>query len=257
MNSLLRIEEGFFLALVFWLATFSSASLALALETLQVEMKAPLSRETVKLKSGREVQLVDGEVPEKVAEEIYRAAEQLLKHGRIDLAGEYWQLIVDKTKGGIVSRAIAAQEKRKKIEYGSFVVLKSAKVLRGKVNAHIRAHLLGLEGNEEIPLWQVEEIVAEYHPEYSFVSESFYPLTKLRIKLRAQERRASRITGEVEFVVEAADGSTTKTLLGKEYVLLRPKDASHQLETMIADRIVRVVIYPDLGRSNRVSQMKE
>ena len=110
-------------------------------------------------------------------------------------------------------------------------------------------HLLGLEGREELPIWRVEEIVAEYHPGYSFVSKTFYPLTLLEIKFRGSELKSARITGEVEFVVHTADGRVKRGLLGKEYQVLNPDDLIGQLSAMTADRISKVVIYPDIKRA--------
>ncbi len=121
-------------------------------------------------------------------------------------------------------------------------------MLKGKIRADLRADLLGLEGKEEIPLWRLEEIVAEYHPGYSQVSKTLYPLTLLEIKFRAGELKASRITSQIEFVVEAADGSVVKALLGKEYEVLRTGDLGGQLQAMTTERITKVVIYPDLKR---------
>lgn len=213
-----------------------------------ITQAVPVTAETIRLKSGREVQMVDGRVPEKVGEEIYREAERFLKKGRLDLAGEHYQFLLDRGKGDIVSRAKAAQGEVRRIEYGSFVVLRNGRVFKGKVRADLRSDLFGLEGRQEIPLWQVEEIVAEYHPGYSFVSGTFYPLTLLEIKLRDRELQTSKITGEVEFVVEAADGLVTKAVLGKAYQLFRPEGLAKQLQAAITDRIIKIVVYPDLRR---------
>lgn len=204
--------------------------------------------ETVTLRSGKEVEIIDGQVPEKVAAELYRETEGLLKRGRLDLASDYWRLIVERAKGSVVTRARASLEKIAQAEYGSFVVLGNGEILKGKIKAFLRADLLGLEGKEEIPLWRLEEIVAEYHPGYSQVSKTFYPLTLLEIKFRAGELKASRITGEVEFMVEGADGSVVRALLGKEYEVLRTEDLGGQIQAMTTERITKVVIYPDLKR---------
>jgi len=224
--------------------------LTAALVTLSFLSYRPLLfGETVTLRSGKEVEIIDGQLPEKVAAELYREAEDLLKKGRLDLAGDYWQLIVERAKGGAITRARAAQEKIGKVEYGSFVVLGNGKILRGKVRAFLRADLLGLEGKEEIALWRLEEIVAEYHPGYSQVSKTFYPLTLLEIKFRDGELKAARITGEVEFMVEGADGAVVRALLGKEYEVLRDGDLGGQLQAMTTERITKVLIYPDLKRA--------
>ena len=220
-----------------------------ALVTLSFLSYQPLLLgETVTLRSGKEVEIIDGQVPEKVAGELYREGEELLRKGRLDLAGDYWQLIVERAKGGVVTRARASREKIGKVEYGSFVVLGNEEILRGRIKAFLRADLLGLEGREEIPLWRLEEIVAEYHPGYSQVSKTFYPLTLLEIKFRDGELKAARITGEVELMVEGANGSVVKALLGKEYEVLRSGDLDGQIEAMTKERITRIVIYPDLKR---------
>lgn len=210
--------------------------------------QSPLLGETIRLRSGKEVEIIDGQLPEKGAAELEREADGWLKKGRLDFAGDYWQLIVDRAKGAVVTRARAAQERVRKAEYGSFVILGNGSMLKGKIRADLRADLLGLEGKEEIPLWRLEEIVAEYHPGYSQVSKTFYPLTLLEIKFRAGELKASRITSQIEFVVEAADGSVVKALLGREYEVLRTGDLGGQLQAMTTERITKVVIYPDLKR---------
>lgn len=220
---------------------------ALILGVLSVVYQAfPLMGETVRLKSGRKVELIDGKLQKKVAEEIYREAEGLMKKGRLDLTSDYLQLILNRAKGRVVSQARAAQEKARKIEYGSFVVLRNSEVRKGKVQAHLRADLLGLEGKDKIPLWDIEEIVAEYHVGFSRVTKTFYPMTILEIKSRNRGIQTSRITGEIEFVVKKEDGSVVKEVLGKAYELLRDRDLARQIDAMTEDRIIKVVIYPDL-----------
>lgn len=220
---------------------------ALMLGALSVVYQAfPLMGETVRLRSGREVEIIDGTLPKKTAEEIYREADDLMRNGRLDLADDYLRLILDRARGAVVSQARAAQEKARRIEYGSFVVLRNSEVLRGKIRAHLRAHLLGLEGKDKIPLWDVEEIVAEYHAGFSRVTKTFYPMTILEIKLRNRGIQTSRITGEIEFVVEKEGGSVIRAVLGKTYELLREQDLGGQIEAMTKDRIIKVVIYPDL-----------
>ncbi len=220
----------------------------LATLTLLFFCQPPLLGEAIRLRSGKEVEIIDGQLPEKVAAELEREADGWLKKGRLDFAGDYWQLIVDRAKGTVATRARAAQERVRKAEYGSFVILGNGSMLKGRIEANLRADLLGLEGREEIPLWRLEEIVAEYHPGYSQVSKTFYPLTLLEIKFRAGELKASRITSEIEFVVEAADGSVVKALLGSEYEVLRAGDLGGQIQAMTTERITKVVIYPDLKR---------
>ena len=112
----------------------------------------------------------------------------------------------------------------------------------------MRADLLGLEGKEEISIWQLDEIVAEYHPGFSQVSKTYYPLTLLEIRFRGQKMKGSRISREIEFAVEAEDGSVTKALLGKDYEILRPQNVGEQMEALTADRILKVIIYPDIRK---------
>lgn len=208
-----------------------------------------LPAETVTLRSGKEFQIMDGRVSVKDTEEIFREAEEMLKGGRLDIAGEYWQLVIDRGNGALVAKAKSARARLPGIEYGSFLLLRSGEVLKGKIQANLRADLLGLEGREELPIWRVEEIVAEYHPGYSFVSKTFYPLTLLEVRFRGSELKSARITGEVEFVVHTADGRVKRGLLGKEYQVLNPDDLVGQLSAMTADRISKVVIYPDIKRA--------
>lgn len=208
----------------------------------------PLAAETVLLRSGKEVEIIDGALPETAAEEALREASDWLKKGRLDYARETWRLLVEKGKGAAAARAASAQEKLPKIEHSSNVILKNGKIITGKVKANLRTDLLGLEGKEEIPIWQIEEIIAEYHPGYSQVSKTYYPLILLEIKLRGQQLKSSRITQEVTFVVEGGDGSVTKAILGKEYEVLHPQDLGGQMETLTADRILKVVIYPEIRK---------
>lgn len=209
---------------------------------------SPVAAETVVLRSGKAVEIIDGALPETAAEEVQREASDWLKKGRLDYALETWQLLAEKGKGAAAARAVSAQERIPKIEYGSSVILKNGKLITGKVKANLRSDLLGLEGKEEIPIWQIEEIIAEYHPGYSQVSKTYYPLILLEIKLRGQQLKTSRITQEVTFVVEGGDGSVTKAILGKEYEVLRPQDLGGQMETLTADRILKVVIYPEIRK---------
>lgn len=204
--------------------------------------------ETVTLRSGKEFEIIDGALPERAAEELLREASDWLKKGRLDFAREYWQLLAEKGKGSAVARAKAAQERMRKAEYTSFVVLRSGKIVTGKLKAHLRSDLLGLEGKEEILLWQIEEIIAEYHPGYSWVSKSYYPLTLLEIKFRAGERRTSRTTAEIEFEVEGEDGSLSRMVLGNSFEIMRPQDLGGQIEAKTNDRIMKVVMYPDIKR---------
>ncbi len=208
-----------------------------------------LFAEPIRLKSGREIQMIDGKIPQKSAEDLYQEAEKLFKEGRLDLAREYWQLLVDKAKGGPATGARTAQEQAKKVEYGSLVILRDDRILTGRVRAQLRMDLLGLEGKDEIPIWQIEEIIAEYHIGLSRVSKTYYPLTVLEIKLRNQKVQTARITREIEFFIEAADGVVTKVFLGKDYEILRPNDLDKQVEELTRGRITKVVIFPQLKRS--------
>lgn len=205
-----------------------------------------LRAETIVLRSGTTVEIIDGNLTSKGSEEVLREASDWLKKGRIDYAREYWKLLIAKGKGALVTRAKASQERLQNIEYESFIILGSRKTLKGKVNANLRSDWLGLEGKEEIPIWQVEEIAAEYHPGLSQVSKTFYPLTLLEIKFRGKKLQAAKSTAEIEFVIETANGSVEKAILGKVYQLLRPEDLDKQIDAATRDRIIKVVIYPGL-----------
>ncbi|MDH3444245.1 MAG: hypothetical protein OEN50_10010 [Deltaproteobacteria bacterium] len=211
---------------------------------------SPSSGETLQLRSGREVEIIDGRVPDKVAAELLREASALQKSGQLDLAREFWQLLANKTKGPLAARAAAAREKIQSIEYSSVVVLKNGIIAHGKITANLRADLLGLEGKEEIPLWQIEEIVAEYHPGYSAVSKTYYPLTLLEIKFRSGERQTSRTMAEIEFAVAGTDGSLQQMILGSRYEILRPQDVGEQIDARTQDRIMKVMVYAELKKSD-------
>lgn len=198
------------------------------------------------LRSGREVEIIDGALHPKAAETVLREASDWLKKGRLDYAREYWKLLIEKAKDAPAARAKAAEERVRNAEYESFIILRKGKTFTGKVTANLRHDLLGLEGKEAIPIWQVEEITAEYHPGLSQVSKTYYPLTLLEIKLRGHKLQTVRINREIEFSVETADGSVNKTILGKSYEILRPEDLSGQIEAATSDRIVKVVIYPSI-----------
>ncbi len=192
------------------------------------------------------MEIIDGALTSKGSEEVVREASDWLKKGRLDYARQYWKLLIDKGKGAPAARAKAAQERLQNIENESFVILGNRRIIRGKVTANLRSDLLGLEGKEEIPIWQVEEIAVEYHPGLSQVSKTFYPLTLLEIKLRGKKLQATKSTAEIEFVIETASGSVEKAILGKVYQLLRPEDLDKQIDAASRDRIVKVVIYPGL-----------
>jgi uncharacterized protein (DUF2249 family) len=204
----------------------------------------PVAAQPIRLKSGQEVEIIDGKIPEKVAENLYHEAEALFKKGRLDLAREYWQLLVEKAQGAVLAHAEASLKRAQTVEFSSFVILRNDQVLRGRVKADLRMDLVGLEGKDEIPLWEVVELIAEYHVGYSQVSKTFYPLTILEIRLRDHKMQTSRITREVEFVIEGEDGSATRAYLGKSYEILRPDHLNEQIEQLAADRILKVVIYP-------------
>jgi hypothetical protein len=207
---------------------------------------SPLAAETVLLRSGKEVEIIDGALTAKGAEEVLREASDWLNKGRLDYAREYWKLLTEKGKGAPAARAKAAQEKLRNIEYKSFIMLKDGTILTGKIKADLRTDLLGLEDKQEVPIWALEEIVAEYQPGYSRITKTFYPLTLLEIKFRGLRLKASRMTQEVEFMVEAENGPVSRAILGKEYEILRPDDLGEQLETLTKGRILKIVVYPNL-----------
>lgn len=202
--------------------------------------------ETIVLRSGNPVEIIDGRLTVKGSEEVLREASDWLKKGRLDYAREYWNLLAEKGKGEAVAKAQTAHQRVQNIEYESFIVLGTRKVVKGKVSASLRSDWLGLEGKEEIPLWQVEEIAAEYHPGLSQVSKTFYPLTLLEIKLRGKKLQGAKSTAEIEFIVETPGGAVEKATLGKVYQLLRPEDLDKQIDAATRDRIIKVVIYPGL-----------
>lgn len=207
---------------------------------------SPLPAETVRLRSGKEVEIIDGALTAKGAAEVLQEASDWLKKGRLDYARDHWKLLIEKGRGVPASRAKAARERLQNVEFESFVILGNDRTLRGKIKTNLRSDLLGLEGKDEIPIWRVEEIAAQYHPGLSQVSRTFYPLTLLEIKLREKRLRTSRITSEIEFIVEGADGSVAKAILGKDYELLRPEALAGQLEAIARDRIIKIVMYPGL-----------
>ena len=202
--------------------------------------------ETIVLRSGKPVEIIDGTLTFKGSEEVLREASDWLKKGRIDYAREYWKLLIEKGKGAPAAKSKDAQDRLRQIEYESFVILSNQKKLKGKINVSLRSDLLGLERKEEIPIWQVEEIVAEYHPGLSRVTKTFFPLTLLEIKLRGKELQAAKTTAEIEFVIESASGSRERAILGKVYELLRPEDLDKQIDAATKDRIIKVVVYPGL-----------
>jgi len=202
--------------------------------------------ETLVLRSGKEVELIDGALTPKAAEVVSREASGWLKKGRLDYARENWKLLIERARGGAASHAQVAQKRVQNAEYESFVILRNGKTLTGKVTANLRHDLLGLEGKEAIPVWQVEEIGAEYHPGLSQVSKTYYPLTLLEVKLREHKLQTTRINREIEFLVESTDGSVKKAILGKSYEILRPEELSGQIENATKDRIIKIVIYPSI-----------
>jgi len=208
---------------------------------------SPLVAETVLLRSGKEVEIIDGALSAKGAEEVLREASDWLKKGRLDYAREYWKLLTEKGRGTPASRAKAEQQRLHNVEYKSFILLRDGKILTGKIKADLRTDLLGLEDKQEVPIWAIEEIVAEYHPGYSQVSKTYYPLTLLEIKFRGQKLKSSRITQELEFTIEEEKGPVTRAILGKEYEILRPNDLGEQLNTLTKGRILKIVIYPNLA----------
>ena len=207
---------------------------------------SPLAAETVRLRSGKEVEIIDGALTAKGAEEVLSEASDWLKKGRLDYAREYWKLLAEKGRGTPASRAKAEQARLHNIEYKSFILLRGGRNLTGKIKADLRTDLLGLEGQQEVPIWAIEEIIAEYHPGVSQVSKTYYPLTLLEIKFRGQKLKTSRIAQELEFTIEEENGHVTKAILGKEYEILRPNNLGEQIDTLTNGRILKIVIYPNL-----------
>ena len=146
----------------------------------------------------------------------------------------------------MISLAKQTQEEVTEVEYSSRIHLGNGKILTGKVFANLRRHLLGLERKEEIPIWEVEEIDAEYQAGYSQVSKTFYPTIILEIKLEGEQLQTTRMIGEVEFMVEEKDGSVTPLILGSPYKLLKSENLPQTLKELSQDRIIKVVIYPSL-----------
>ena len=202
--------------------------------------------ETVRLRSGKEVEIIDGALTAKGADDVLREASDWLKKGRLDYAREYWKLLTEKGRGTPASRAKAEQERLRNIEYKSFIMLRDGKTFAGKIKADLRMDLLGLDGQQEVPIWAIEEIVAEYHLGFSQVSKTYYPLTLLEIKFRGQKLKASRIAQELEFTIEEEKGLVTRAILGKDYEILRPNNLGEQIETLTNGRILKIVIYPNL-----------
>jgi hypothetical protein len=202
--------------------------------------------ETLVLRSGKQLEIIDGALTAKGAEEVLQEASNWLKQGRLDYAREYWKLLAEKSKGMPAARAKAASEKFKTAEFESFIVLGNHRTIKGNVKAFLRSDWLGLEGKDDVPIWSVEEIAAEYHPGLSQVSKTFYPFTMLEVKLRGKKLQTTKVAGEVEFLVETATGNTEKAVLGKLYELLRPQDLASQIEAITRNRIIKVVIYPGL-----------
>ena len=224
----------------------SGLLLAVAISCHATDLRA----ETVVLRSGKQVEIIDGALTAKGAEEVLREASDWLKRGRVDYAREYWRLLSDKAQGLPAKRAKAAQEKLTGIEYRSFIMLINGKLLTGNVKAELRTDLLGLEGKQEIPVWEIEEIIAEYHSGYSRITRTFYPLTILEIKLRGRTLQTARMMQEVEFVVEDEKGSITRAILGKEYEILRPENLREQIDALTENRVLKVVIYPNVARQD-------
>jgi hypothetical protein len=211
----------------------------------------PLAAETVRLRSGKDVEIIDGALTANGAEEVLSEALDWLKKGRLDYAREYWKLLTEKGKGTPASHAKAEQARLRNIEYKSFILLRGGKLLTGKIKADLRTDLLGLEGKQEVPIWAIEEIIAEYHPGVSQVSKTYYPLTLLEIKFRGQKLKASRIARELEFIIEEENGHVSKAILGKEYEILRPNNLGEQIDTLTNGRILKIVIYPNLITQDR------
>jgi hypothetical protein len=207
---------------------------------------SPLPAETVRLRSGNEVEIIDGALTAKGADDVLREASDWLKKGRLDYAREYWKLLTEKGRGTPASRAKAEQERLHNIEYKSFIVLRDGKTFTGRIKADLRMDQLGLDGQQEVPIWAIEEIVAEYHLGFSQVSKTYYPLTLLEIKFRGQKLKASRIAQELEFTIEEEKGPVTRAILGKDYEILRPNNLGEQIETLTNGRILKIVIYPNL-----------
>lgn len=225
----------------------NSGHVALTLAVVLLFQINSVRAETIVLRSGNALEIIDGRLTVKGSEEVLREASEWLKKGRLDYAREYWNLLAEKGTGGTVAKARIAQRRVENIEYESFVILGTRRIVKGKISANLRSDWLGLEGKEEIPLWQVEEIAAEYHPGLSQVSKTFYPLTLLEIKLRGKKLQAAKSTAEIEFVVETANGAVEKATLGKVYQLLRPENLDQQIDAATRDRIIKVVVYPGLA----------
>jgi hypothetical protein len=61
--------------------------------------------ETLVLRSGKQLEIIDGALTAKGAEEVLEEAANWLKKGRLDYAREYWRLLTEKSKGMPAARA--------------------------------------------------------------------------------------------------------------------------------------------------------
>ena len=147
---------------------------------------------------------------------------------------------------GLGDAAASLSRRIDEVERSSVVVLKNGRSLKGRLRARIRSDQLGLAGREEIPLWRIEKIEAEYVISYSLVTKTFYLLTLLDIRFRDQPPARTTITEEILLEVEADDGSVTVAPLGYPYELLRKDLMGDRIAEVVQDRIGEVIVCPAL-----------
>lgn len=202
--------------------------------------------EILRLASGRELVLDRGRLRPGESGSLLQEAERFLMRGRLDLAEDNRRAVSDRGDPALADAAASLSRRIDEVERSSVVVLKNGRSLKGRLRAKIRSDQLGLPAREEIPLWRIEKIEAEYVISYSLVTKTFYLLTLLDIRFRGQPPAKTTITEEILLEVEADDGSVIAAPLGYPYELLRKELMGDRVAEVVQDRIGMVIVYSAL-----------
>lgn len=200
----------------------------------------------LRLKSGREMLLDRGRLRPGESESLLQEAERFLVSGRLDLAEDNRRAVSDLGSPALADAAASLSKRIDNVERSSVVVLKDGRSLKGRLHARIRSDQLGLPGRDEIPLWRIEKVEAEYVISYSLVTKTFYLLTLLDIRFRGQPPEKTTLTEEILLEVEADDGTVSAAPLGYPYELLRKELMGDRVAEVVQDRIGEVIVYPAL-----------
>lgn len=207
----------------------------------------------IRLSSGREIALVDGRIRPDDARGLYQEATEFLRVGQLEQVYEAARVLMASGDSAIAAEARRLLASAEEVGFSSVIVLQSGARVTGRIKTPLRSDRLGLEGKEEIPLWKVEWIEAEYLINYSAVSKTLYPYTVIQVKFREGSSATGRLADESELLLERRDGSLSRLFLGLPFELLQEGELARRVEQQSKERVARVLVYTGLATPTPLS----